>query len=363
MSDPVFFQPARNLTVGEIADLTGAALVRGDAAQVITNVAPLDLAGPGDLTFLENSKYAAKLPTTTAGACLCASKYADRVPADTAVLVVNQPQRANAVVLATLFPTAMRLAGAYGDSAGVAAGAHVHETAQIEDGATVEPGAVVGAGAEIGSGTVIAAGAVVGAGVRIGRDGYVGPNATVIYALIGNRVIIHPGVRIGQDGFGFSLGGDGHLKVPQVGRVIIQDDVEIGANTTIDRGATRDTVIGEGTKIDNLVQIGHNVEIGRHCVIVAMTGISGSAKLEDFVALGASVGIIGHVTIGAGAQIAATSNVKGDVPPGVIWGGSPARPIREWLRELTVLQKLTRGDAKAAPKAPAGSETEGEGGV
>ncbi len=361
MSDPVFFQPACSLTVGEIADMTGAALLRGDSGRVIENVAPLDLAGRGDLSFFDNPKYASKLQATAAGACLCASKYAERVPAGTAVLVVDQPQRAHAVVLATLFPAAMRLAGPYGGAAGVAAGAHVHETARIEDGATVEPGSAVGAGAEIGSGTVISAGAIVGAGVRIGRDGYVGPNATVLNALVGDRVIIHSGVRIGQDGFGFSMGRDGHLKVPQIGRVIIQDDVEIGANTTIDRGATRDTIVGEGTKIDNLVQIGHNVEIGRHCVIVAMTGISGSAKLEDFVVLGARVGTIGHVTIGAGAQIAASGNVMGDVPPGVTWGGTPARPIREWTRELVMKKKrMIRDGARPNRKAPP-TEAEGEG--
>jgi UDP-3-O-[3-hydroxymyristoyl] glucosamine N-acyltransferase len=153
-------------------------------------------------------------------------------------------------------------------------------------------------------------------------------------------VILHPGVRVGQDGFGFAMGPRGHLKVPQVGRVIIQDDVEVGANSAIDRGASRDTVIGEGTKIDNLVQIGHNVVIGRHCVIVAQTGISGSTTLEDFVALGGQAGVIGHVRIGAGAQIAASSRVVGDVPPGVRWGGAPAKPVREWFREVNTLKML-----------------------
>jgi UDP-3-O-[3-hydroxymyristoyl] glucosamine N-acyltransferase len=187
---------------------------------------------------------------------------------------------------------------------------------------------------------VIGAGAVIAAGCRIGRDCAIGAGASVLNALIGNRVILHPGVRIGQDGFGFAYAGGRHQKVPQIGRVIIQDDVEIGANTTIDRGATRDTVIGEGTKIDNLVQIGHNVVIGRHCIIVSQTGISGSARLDDYVVLGGQVGVVGHVRIGEGAQIAATSNVNGDVPPGVRWGGSPAKPVREWFREVMTLKKL-----------------------
>ena len=210
----------------------------------------------------------------------------------------------------------------------------------------IEPGAVIGPRAEIGSGTVIGANAVIGADVRIGRDCSIGAGTILSNALIGDRVIIHPGCKIGQDGFGFVMGGKGHLKVPQVGRVIIQDDVEIGAGTTIDRGAIRDTVIGEGTKIDNLVQVGHNVSIGRHCVIVAQTGISGSSTLEDFVVLGARVGLNNNVTIGEGAQIAAISIVHGDVPPGARWGGTPAKPVKQWFREMMMLERLARAEGR-----------------
>jgi UDP-3-O-[3-hydroxymyristoyl] glucosamine N-acyltransferase len=181
--------------------------------------------------------------------------------------------------------------------------------------------------------------------VRIGRDSAIGPGATITHALIGDRVIIHAGVRIGQDGFGYTNGAR-HQKVPQIGRVILQDDVEVGANTTIDRGYIRDTMVGEGTKIDNLVQIAHNVVIGRHCIIVAQCGIAGSATLEDFVVLGAKAGVIGHVTVGEGAQIAATSAVNDDVPPKARWGGVPAQPMRDWFRQIAEVKRLGRAALK-----------------
>jgi UDP-3-O-[3-hydroxymyristoyl] glucosamine N-acyltransferase len=194
---------------------------------------------------------------------------------------------------------------------------------------------------------------VVGPDVRIGRDRSIGPQSTIQCALIGNRVIVHAGVRIGQDGFGFAMGPGGHLKVPQIGRVIIQNDVEIGANTTIDRGANRDTTIGEGTKIDNLVQIGHNVTIGRHCVIVSQVGISGSTEVGDYVAIGGQAGLTGHLKIGAAAQVAAQSGVMRDIPGGERWGGSPAAPMRDWMKRVALLERLTRRDPSGKTGGPA----------
>jgi UDP-3-O-[3-hydroxymyristoyl] glucosamine N-acyltransferase len=353
MTSPTFFHRARALTVREIATLTGAEPRGGaDLDRRITGVAALDRALPGDLVFLDKPKYADQLMTSRAGACLTSERFAREAPAQIAVLCVRAPYQAFVVAARSLFGDALRPSSLF-DAAGVGTGALVHQTARLESGVTIDPGAVVGPRAEIGTGTVINAGAVIGPNVRIGRNCAIGPHVSIIHALIGDRVIIHPGTRIGQDGFGYVMGAKGHSKVPQIGRVIIQDDVEIGANTTIDRGAIRDTVIGEGTKIDNLVQVGHNTQIGRHCVVVARTGISGSVTLGDFVVLAAGAGVKDHVTIGEGAQIAAVSNVYNDVPAGARWGGIRAKPVGDWMREMASLERLA---ARARKTTDRGSD-------
>lgn len=338
MTDPVFFKPSGQLTLADVVRISGGEAVRGDAGVGIGRIAPLDQAGPGDLSFLDNPRYVEAFRLTQASIVICGAAHVADAPAGAAVVVARQPYRAMALVMQALFPDAFRLKGPYGD-AGISPAATVHPTARLEEGVTVEPGAVIGARAEIGSGTVVSANAVIGRDVRIGRDGYVGAGVTLQHALIGNRVVIHPGARIGQDGFGFAMGPGGHLKVPQIGRVVIQDDVELGANVTIDRGSNRDTVVGEGTKIDNGVQIGHNVEIGRHCVLVAQVGISGSTQLSDFVVIGGHSGVAGHVKLGPGAQLGGGSMLKDDMPAGARWIGSPAQPIRQWTKEQMALKR------------------------
>lgn len=353
MEHPGFFQRSGPFPLSRVAEATGAQLAEGgNGASMITDVRPLSDAGPTDVAFLDNKKYLPQLETTKAAACLVQPALAERVPKGTVALLTRQPYHGFARALALFYPESGRSMIAEPGSGGAFAHAYVDATALIEDGAQIEPGAVVGPGAQIGAGARIAAGAVIGAGVCIGRNTYIGALATIAHALIGDRVIIHTGVRIGQDGFGFAMGRDGHLKVPQIGRVVVQDDVEIGANTTIDRGALKDTIIGEGTKIDNLVQIGHNVVIGRHCVIVAQTGISGSAELGDFVIMGGHSGSVGHVKIGSGAHIAGAAHVKDDVPPGARMGGTPAKPLRTWARELALIKRLVEQDREAGTPVP-----------
>jgi UDP-3-O-[3-hydroxymyristoyl] glucosamine N-acyltransferase len=345
MGNRRFFDRPPGLTVAEIVALTGAeASQAAPPSLLMTGVAPVDLAGPADLTFVDGNKFADALRTSRAGACLVPRRFADRAPKGLIVLQTEEPYRAFIAVHRKLYPQSLRPASLF-EIEGIFEGATVHPTAKLESDVTVDPGAVIGPRAEIGAGSIIGANAVIGPDVTIGRDCRIGAGCSIMHTLIGDRVIIHPGCHIGQDGFGYTEDAS-QQKIPQTGRVIIQNDVEIGAGTTIDRGGIRDTVIGEATKIDNLCQIGHNCQIGRHCIIVAQCGLSGSVLLEDFAVLGGSVGLAPHTTIGKAARVAARSGVFGSVPPGETWGGYPARPRMQWMRQEATLARLTTSSDK-----------------
>ena len=299
MTNRSFFDRPSGLTIAEIISLTGAEA--SDATRLshlIRDVAPIDHAGPTDLTFIESNRYVEALAKTHAGACLMPPRFEGRAPDSLIVLRTPEAFQAFVTVHSELYPQSLRPTSLF-EANGIAPNATIHPTARIENGVTVDPGAVIGPRVEIGAGSIIGATAVIGADVLIGRDCVIGAGCSIMHALIGDRVVIHPGCRIGQDGFGYT--GAKQRKIPQTGRVIIQNNVEIGAGTTIDRGSIRDTTIGEATKIDNLCQIGHNVVIGRHCVVVAQCGLSGSVTLEDFAMLGGAVGLAPHVTIGKAA--------------------------------------------------------------
>ncbi|MBW3098494.1 UDP-3-O-(3-hydroxymyristoyl)glucosamine N-acyltransferase [Pseudohoeflea coraliihabitans] len=331
-TDPAF-SDSDGLTVADVATLCGAAL--SDPAMASTRlvrIAPLSRAGAGEITFIKARRARNQLKQSSASAVLCSAELAEFVPQGVAALIVDNPEQAFAQVAARLHPEAMRPQPIEA-GAGISPGASIAASVRLEADVTVETGAVVGDGVEIGKGTLVSANAVIGAGSKIGRNCVIGPNVTLVHALLGNGVIVHAGARIGQDGFGYTAGPAGLLKIPQIGRVILQDNVEIGANTCIDRGAMDDTVIGEGTKIDNLCQIAHNVRIGRHCAFAGMVGIAGSVTIGSGVMIGGGTGINGHVSIGDGVVLAGFSGVHGDIPAGAQWGGIPARPLRGAIRD------------------------------
>jgi UDP-3-O-[3-hydroxymyristoyl] glucosamine N-acyltransferase len=341
MADPRFYRNHGPFRLAELCE-TAAIAVPAAGDRLIADLAGLDGAGPDHLSFFAGGRELADaFAGTHAGFCLVPAKgKRPAAPSGTLLLPAESVAHAFAAIAARFYPCASLTD--WRQTRGV------DPAARLGRNVVLGPGAAVGAGAEIGDDTSIGANAVIAAGVTIGRNCEIGSNVTIAYAHVGDRVSILPGAQIGQPGFGFASSAAGHVKIPQLGRVIIQDAVEIGAATTIDRGALGDTVIGEGAKIDNLVQIGHNVQIGRHCILVSQSGVGGSSVLEEFVILAGQVGIADHVHIGAGARLAARAGcVSGQVlAGGQDYGGVPAKPIREWLREVHAVSQLARPRAK-----------------
>jgi UDP-3-O-[3-hydroxymyristoyl] glucosamine N-acyltransferase len=340
MADPRFYDNRGPFTLAQICAASGAPLPEAsDGMVIVLDLASLAGAGPDHLAFYSGSGPAATAELGRSGAGFCFVPAKQSRPLQTRVGMTAIPcssvQHAFAAAAKLFYPESSLVAWSQQTA--------VDPSATIGANVTLSPGVVIGPAAEIGDGTRIGPNSVIGRGVAIGKRCEIGSNCSITNAYVGDGVLVFPGAQIGQPGFGFASGAAGHVKIPQIGRVIIQDHVEIGACTTIDRGALGDTVIGEGTKIDNLVQVGHNTRLGRHDMIVSQVGISGSCDLGDFVVLGGQVGIADHVKVGDGARFAARSGVPpGEFAGGQDYGGTPAKPAREWMREIFTLTNLAK---------------------
>jgi UDP-3-O-[3-hydroxymyristoyl] glucosamine N-acyltransferase len=309
----------------------------GSSAKLVKDVAPLENAGKDDVSFLDNPLYVAEFLESDAGVCIVHPDRSKNAPSGMSLLLSEAPYLAYAKIATAFYPEA--------ELNKSASTTLIDPSASIGEGTYIAPGAVIGANVEIGAKCEIGSNAVIGAGVVIGDECRIGPSASVQYSKIGSKVRLFAGARIGEPGFGFATGSEGHVTVPQLGRVLIGDETEIGANTTIDRGSAADTVIGQGCRIDNLVQVGHNVILGNGCIVVSQVGISGSTKLDDFVVVGGQVGFSGHLKIGKGVQIAAQSGVMNDLPAGGKYSGSPAVPMRQWLKQAAMIRSMGRNKA------------------
>jgi len=334
MPDPRFFDNLGPASLSELARAGAAELADAALAdRKLARAAPLDGADGKSVAFFSDAKRKDSAASTLAGACFVRPEHKDFLPASCAALVTRHPQAAWAAAVHRLHVPRRHEAGA----------PDVHPQAELEDGVLLSPNVVIGQGARIGRGARIGPGAVIGPGVLIGRDCLIGPNAVIGFALLGDRVSISAGAVLGEAGFGAAIGPSGMVDMPQLGRVVIQDNVTIGANSCVDRGAFADTTIGENTKIDNLVHVAHNVRVGRNCVLAAFTGLSGSTVVGDGVAFGGKAGVADHLNIGSGASIGAAASVFKDVPDGETWTGFPARPLKRWLRETAWLSRMAGG--------------------
>lgn len=344
MADPRFFHRAGPFRLSELAAHGSFEAPQDDLE--LSDIASLDMADAASLGFFSNPKLADGLATSQAAAVLIKPGHADLCPEHIVPVLCDDPYRAMAKIAQLFYPEAAKGRPMPGD---LQDGHMVHPDAKIGANVTIAPNALIGPGAEIGDGTSIAGGAIIGHGVVIGRDCTIGANATIAYALIGDRVIVHSGAAIGVDGFGYAPGA-AHIKIPQLGRVILQADVEIGANGGIDRGAMGDTIIGEGSKLDNVCHIAHNVQLGRHCFLTAHCAVAGSSTLGDYVQMGGQSAVGGHVHVGHNCQIAANASVLADVADGAQVAGVPARPRAALYRDQAFLSRL-RKQAKADKNA------------
>ena len=339
MVDTRFHSSSGPLALGAVFAALGREALLDDPRApsiLIDGADELPLAGATHVALAAQADYVPALLETKAGVVIVHPKFRDQVPSTAVAIVDERPHDLFADLLDKLYPSGTRgMAKALFEAAGVAP--------HIEEGVRLGANVVLGAGVEIGRNTVIGPNTVIGRGVTIGRNAVIGPNVSIECAYLGNNVVIHAGARIGTEGFGWLGLARTNRKIPQLGRVIIQDSVEIGANTTVDRGALGDTVIGEGTKIDNLVQIGHNCRIGRYCLIAAHCGLSGSTVLEDSVLLGGGASTAGHLTIGRGTVVMGWGGVTKDIAPGSRVGGFPAQDTRKWWQELATLRRLSKG--------------------
>ena len=337
--DPRFFAAAGPLSLGELAAVAGASFT-GDPARQFTGVASLRSAGPDEVSFLDNRRYLPELAETAAGAVVLQPEFAERVPAGSSAIITSAPYLGFARIAARLYPSPPPAPGRH-------ATAVFGEGVELGDGCEIGPYAVIGARARLGPGCIVGPHAVVGAGVELGAGCRLHAHSSISHAIAGDRVVLHPGARVGQEGFGFAPTPDGGFEtMPQLGCVRLGDGVEIGANACVDRGSQGDTVIGAGSRLDNLVQVAHNVRMGRGCVLVSLAGISGSVTMGDYVTVAAQAGVVGHVQIGSKARIGAQAGVINDVPAGSDVLGSPAWPVRETWRAIAQLRKLARGVRK-----------------
>jgi UDP-3-O-[3-hydroxymyristoyl] glucosamine N-acyltransferase len=336
MTDPRFFRRNGPFSLAEIVQRIDAEPMDEESGRLMVHdIAALETAGPHEVTVFNDARYRSALAASRAGAIVTSRDLARQAPNGNRLLIVAEPRLAYAQIGHLFYPAPALVPG-------IAASAHIHPTATIGAGSQIEPGAHIGRDVVIGANCYIGSNVVLGAGVVLGDACRIEANTAISYALIGARVAIATGVSIGGQGFGFVPGPKGLMRMLQLGRVIIEDDVDIGANCAIDRGATGDTVIGAGTVLDNLVHIGHNVRLGRSCIICGQVGIAGSTTVGDGVMMGGQVGVADHLTIGDGARIAAKSGVMRDVPPGMTVGGFPAMEIKQWHRQTTGLAQLLR---------------------